>query len=195
MGTVVVAQGSQGELVRRLQQHLVAAGIPPVGVDGRYGLQTVIAVCAKQTSAGLPVTGEADSVTWSGVTGDPPPSLLERALQVTAAFEGPGLGLAQGNFDEAGITWGIIGFTLRHSELQRIIQNAFSEDPSLVRSAFSDDSNELLHLLTLPLQDQLSWADQHSTGKSRATLAEPWRSHFQALGDQVAVQQKLRAHP
>jgi peptidoglycan hydrolase-like protein with peptidoglycan-binding domain len=185
MGEVVIAQGARGGLVLRLQQALKGPNAKP---DGVYGLETVTAVRDAQTKNDLPFTGEADPVTWSAVTGQPAPPLLDRALQVTAAFEGHGFGLAQGNFDGAGITWGIIGFTLQHGELGRIIQEAQHQDPALVQNAFGSDAGELLRLLALPLPDQLAWADQHSLGRSRALLAEPWRTHFQAFGDQAAVQ-------
>lgn len=39
------------------------------------------------------------------------PAALDRSLQVTAAFEGHGFGMLQGNWDGAWLTWGIIGFT------------------------------------------------------------------------------------
>lgn len=153
MGEVVIAQGARGGLVLRLQR---ALGSPSVTPDGVYGLETATAVGHAQAENGLPTTGEADPITWTAVTGDPAPPLLDRALQVTAAFEGHGFGLAQGNFDGAGITWGIIGFTLQHGELGRIIQEAQHQDPALVQNAFGSDTDELLHLLALPLPDELA---------------------------------------
>jgi hypothetical protein len=188
MGALVLAQGAHGALVRRLQQRLVDSGYDAGGVDSRYGPRTTTAVRTAQTRRGLTATGSADPATWTAITGEPVPPLLDRALQLTAAFEGHGFGLARGNFDGAGITWGIIGFTLRHGEVGRIILEAQQQDPALVRSAFGADTDELLRVLALPLPDQLAWADQMSIGTSRAGLAEPWQTHFAAFGDQQAVQ-------
>jgi hypothetical protein len=188
MPALVLAQGAHGALVRRLQQSLVASGLDTGGVDASYGPQTTIAVRTAQTKRGLPATGSADPATWTGITGAPVPPLLDRALQLTAAFEGHGFGLAKGNFDGAGITWGIIGFTLRHGEVGRIIQEAQQQDPALVRGAFGPDTDELLRILAQPLADQLAWADQRSIGASRAGLVEPWATHFAAFGDLPAVQ-------
>jgi len=188
MGALVVGQGARGALVRRLQRRLVDYGLRSAGVDGIFGAETTAAVRDAQTQRGLTGTGQADPATWTALTGEPVPPLLDRALQLTAAFEGHGFGLAKGNFDGAGITWGIIGFTLRHGEVGQIIQEAWQQDPALVRNAFDAETDELLRLLALPMPDQLSWADQHSIGSSRAGLAEPWRTHFQAFGDQGAVQ-------
>ncbi len=188
MAAIVLAQGAHGALVRRLQQHLVDSGYDTGGADGSYGPRTTAAVRIVQTKRGLAATGSADPATWTAITGEPVPPLLDRALQLTAAFEGHGFGLAKGNFDGAGITWGIIGFTLRHGEAGRIILEAEQQDPALVRSAFGADTDELLRVLALPLPDQLTWADQRSIGTSRAGLAEPWATHFAAFGDQQAVQ-------
>ena len=188
MGAVVVAQGAQGELVSRLQRYLEGLGLLMGGIDGRYGLDTSLAVRSFQAQNALGVSGEADPVTWTGITGDGVPPIRDRALQVTAAFEGHGFGLAQGNFDGAGITWGIIGFTLRHGELGRIFEEAFAGDEILVRKAFGPETDTFRGVLHKSLPEQLAWADQVSLGKSRALLAEPWRSHFQAFGDEPAVQ-------
>ena len=37
-------------------------------------------------------------------------------------MEGHGFTMVAGDFDGAGLTWGIIGFTLKHGEIQRIVQ-------------------------------------------------------------------------
>jgi peptidoglycan hydrolase-like protein with peptidoglycan-binding domain len=108
VGEVVIAQGARGNLVVQLQRALGDSVAQP---DGVYGPATATAVRRAQTRNSLPATGEADPVTWSAVTNQPTPSLLDRALQLTATFEGHGFGLAQGNFDGAGITWGVIGFS------------------------------------------------------------------------------------
>ncbi len=188
MQALVLAQGARGALVRRLQQGLVESSYDTGGVDGRYGPRTTAAVRMAQKQRRLTETGGVDPVTWAAITGEAVPPLLGRALQLRAAFEGHGFGLPKGNFDGAGITWGIIGFTLRHGEARRIIQEAEQQDPAFVRGAFGNDADELLRVLALPLTDQLSWADQRNIGASRAGLAEPWATHFTAFGDLPAVQ-------
>jgi hypothetical protein len=37
-------------------------------------------------------------------------------------------GLIVGKFDGAGLTWGIIGFTLKHGELSEIVLEAFAKN-------------------------------------------------------------------
>jgi hypothetical protein len=75
-----------------------------------------------QTQQSLPLTGSIDDVTWTKVMNRPIPSVYERSLQLTSTFEGHGFSKVQGNWDNAWLTWGIIGFTLKHGEVGAILQ-------------------------------------------------------------------------
>lgn len=183
MARTYFARGARGEIIRRIQEKLTAAGFDTKGHDGVYGGDTVTAVTAFQKAHGLPETGSVDEDTWKALMEAPVPAVLDRCLGLTATFEGHGFTLAQGNFDGAGITWGIIGFTLKHGELTKIVKMAFAEDPELVRSCFGDKTDELLHILDEPWEKQLAWADSISTGASKATLAEPWKTGFRKFGE------------
>lgn len=57
------------ELQRFLRElhHKTGSVIPLVNPDGIYGPETAAAVRAFQSEAGLPVTGEADLVTWNAI--------------------------------------------------------------------------------------------------------------------------------
>jgi len=188
MARVLFAKGVKGDIVRKLQQRLTDLGFDPIGVDGDYGDNTRNAVIAfQQANSGLDVTGEVDVTTYERLLGPPIPSVEERSLQLTAAFEGHSFTLAEGNFDGAGITWGIIGFTLAHGEIQKIIQEINDRSPSLVREAFLDKTDQLLDVLKSPLSEQLAFASSISVG-SNNRLAEPWRSSFRRLGENEEVQ-------
>src|SRR5262245_50822161 len=106
MSRLLFAAGARGHLVKRLQR---ALGFSEPDIDGILGGQTRDGVKAFQKSNGLPETGLVDVDAWGGITGLAVPSVEERALALTADFEGHGFELAQGNFDGAGITWGVIG--------------------------------------------------------------------------------------
>jgi len=182
MAKVLLASGAQGELVRKAQGRLRDEGFDPQGVDGAYGSQTADAVQGLQRAHGMSPTGAIDANTWRALMGTPPPGVRELALQVTAAFEGHGFGLAQGNWDGAGITWGIIGFTLKHGELARIVLRVHDENPALLQEAFGAGTEELLDVLGAPVVTQLAWADRISVGQRKAELAEPWGSAFLRFG-------------
>jgi peptidoglycan hydrolase-like protein with peptidoglycan-binding domain len=60
----VVQYGAQGAAVKRIQQLLIAAGVPvPGGADGIFGAQTRVAVRTFQQSKGLTVSGAVDAAT------------------------------------------------------------------------------------------------------------------------------------
>jgi hypothetical protein len=167
----------------------VQLNLAPAQVDGQYGKITTQAVNGFQTSNGLSATGEIDDDTWGKLMQADVPAVKERALQLTAAFEGHGFSLAQGNFDGAGITWGIIGFTLQGGELGKIIQQIETDHPGMVEDAFGDPAGQLLQILNAGPADQIRFADSISLGAQKATLAEPWLSGFRRLGEKPEVQQ------
>jgi peptidoglycan hydrolase-like protein with peptidoglycan-binding domain len=189
MARILFAKGASGEIVRKIQRRLKAEGFDPNGIDGRYGDDTRKAVRAFQTSSQLGPSGEVDVTTWQKLMAKPVPGVRDRALQVTAAFEGHDFTLAQGNFDGAGITWGIIGFTLAHGELSKIVLEIQRQAPQLVKQAFGAKTQELLEIMRAPKAKQMAFANSISLGASKARLAEPWRTGFRKFGELKQVQE------
>jgi peptidoglycan hydrolase-like protein with peptidoglycan-binding domain len=189
MPAILLAKGARGELVRKVQLGLTGQGFDPHGADGKYGKDTEAAVKAFQQANGLePDDGKVRVSTWTKITGSPVPTTQERSLQVTAAFEGHGFTLAQGNWDGAGITWGIIGFTLKHGELSKIILTIHNQDPALVQQAFGDNTEELISVMTSPKAMQMQFANAISLGMTKTSIKEPWLSGFKAFGEIAEVQ-------
>ena len=188
MTKLLLARGARGELVRRLQTGLLDLGCDPKGVDGDYGPGTAGAVVAARKQLALGAGDTVELPVWQAVTNLPPPSLQERALAVTAAFEGHGFGLVVGNFDGAGLTWGIIGFTLQHGELAAIVLEVEARKPALVRQAFAGKADELVGVCRGPRARQLAFADSVSSGPRKAAVREPWRSGFRRFGELPDVQ-------
>ncbi len=194
MPRLLFGPGAHGESVRVLQQKLTAAGFDTRGVDGGFGNGTVNAVKQYQQQRSLPVSGNVDDVTWTSATGTPIPALRDRCLGLTSTFEGHGFTLAQGNFDGAGVTWGIIGFTLKGGELAAILRAANSNDAALFQSCFGDCSAALLAICDQPWPAQLEWSNSVSSGSSKTTLAEPFKSGFAKLGDSALGQRLQQEH-
>ena len=65
----------------------------------------------------------------------PAPDLKQRWLQLTADFEGTGFTKAVGNFDGAGLTWGIIDFTLLNGELGAVLKEIRTKHPAVFSEA------------------------------------------------------------
>ncbi len=124
MGRKLFGIGSHGGIVGDIQRGLVSAGADPGRVDEVYGPGTASAVKQVQAKNQVPNTGEVDQATWAAFMQHPLPTLFERSLELTAAFEGHSYTLAVGNFDGAGLTWGVIGFTVKSGNIPAILSQA-----------------------------------------------------------------------
>jgi hypothetical protein len=188
MTKLLLAKGARGEIVRQVQVRLKERGFDPKGSDGTFGDDTAAAIAAFRKKNRLGAKGEVDVPTWQALMERPIPSIRERALAVTAAFEGHGFDHAAGNYDGAGITWGIIGFTLQHGQLSQIVLEAHRKKPALVREAFGPKTDECLAMMRAPRARQLEWADSISARPRKTTVVEPWKTCFRRFGQLPQVQ-------
>lgn len=187
------SRGCRGHVVRMLQHGLVQAGVAPKAlakfVDGDFGGKTEEGVKALQAQRGVAATGAVDGTTWTHTTQLPVPTLFNRVLQLTADFEGHGFTLAKGNFDGAGVTWGVIGFTLQGGELGRLVHEIDQRQPGTVAAAFGDLANEWQQVLAQPWPQQLAWADGITVSKKTGQLSPPWAAAFERLGSLPLMQE------
>ena len=66
-GYPTLKRGDKGEMVKRAQVLLQAAGFDPNGIDGKFGPGTQGAVNRFQQARGLPITGIIDAATWAAL--------------------------------------------------------------------------------------------------------------------------------
>jgi len=64
------------------------------------------------------------------------PETADKALRLTASFEGHGSGNAAGDFDGAVLTWGDLGFALGPGSLHTLLLRIVSEKPALLPEPF-----------------------------------------------------------
>jgi peptidoglycan hydrolase-like protein with peptidoglycan-binding domain len=187
-----------GTLVTDLQLSLNASGAGQLDTDGLFGKQTQLALHAYQVSRGLTDTGSVTAETWASLMGSAEPSIFQRCLQVTASFEGTHFTEVVGNFDGAGVTWGIIGFTLINGEIGEVLAAAQQRYPDLVVKAFGDDAAQIMTIAgpATSRADKTAWADSVSRGPKKYGVAEPWKTYFYDFGSFREVQklQIDRAH-
>lgn len=173
-------RATTGAHIIALQRGLVEAGPVRPAIDGEFGPQTEAAVRAWQKAQALNETGAVSFGDWTGITNTPPPSLFLRCLSLTARFEGHGYTHCAGNFDDAYITWGIIGFTLKHGNLSRVLKLI---DPLVMQEAMGPAKTaELMSILDQPKNAQRTWADSISAGVRKARVRPDWDEAFTALG-------------
>ena len=121
-----------------MQKVLIARDFLQDRDDGIFGGNTERAVQRFQEQNHLAATGKVDDETWQELMSSPAPDLRQRCLQITADLEGTGFTKAVGNFDGAGITWGIIGFTLSNGELGAVLTEIRSTHPAVFSAAFGE---------------------------------------------------------
>ena len=182
--------GVSGTIITDIQKTLNAISGGNIQVDGIFGGQTVSALKSFQTARQIPVTGTVSDSTWSALMNTPEPPIFERCLQLVASFEGTGFTMAVGNFDGAGVTWGIIGFTLKGGELGKVLARISQLHPDLMARAFGQDAETVLDITGPGTSDskKIAWADSISRGQNKYNLAEPWKTYFHDLGSFPEVQ-------
>ena len=178
----------RGEVVRRVQVALKAAGSDPKDIDGIYGNDTETALKGFQRKQGFQANGKVTGETWTQLLEEKPPGILDRCLQVTGDFEGHGFCKVAGNFDGAGLTWGIIGFTLKHGEIQKILAEVQKNHPELLIQSFGDRVSDLRGVLGQNRNELLNWADSLSLGSQKYRIEQPWEEAFETLGAFPEVQ-------
>lgn len=198
-GHSVGNRSPKGTVISTIQSALNAAkGAEQINVDGDFGGQTTAAVARYQARHGLPATGILTDATWARLMNAPLPGMFERCLQLTADFDSTSYTRPLGNFDGRGLTWGIIGFTLKHGELGRILAAIKAAHPDAIAHAFGPKEPELMRMCgeQASIAQKLAWADSISTGANKVGVIEPWKSAFKALGGHAGVQaiQNRRAH-
>jgi hypothetical protein len=188
MSRTIIGPGAHGFIAQAVQVALVRAGrLSSAGVDGWYGKGTAAAVKAYQRSHALAPTGSIEEQTWRALLpGTPSPSLFERCLALTSTLEGHGFTLAEGNWDGAWLTWGIVGFTLKHGEVQKILKQCDQIDRKLIDDDFGVHAGEIRAVLSASPNHQNEWANSITTSSMK--LAEPWKTAFALLGSRAEVQ-------
>jgi hypothetical protein len=175
----------RGEVIRKLQERLGFSGAKQ---DGVYGGDTQTALREWQTAHQVPVTGAVDMDTWTALMAEPIPPVFDRSLQITAAFEGHGFTKLEGNFDGAGLTWGIIGFTWHNNQLQGILRTIRTEIPAIYMESFGPLAGQLDAVLAQLHAEQMAFANQITSPPGSPGVLSEWKEAFARLGASSAVQ-------
>lgn len=204
------AQGSSGRSIRKIQELLSQLQVPvpgggsepaldPSKLDGVFGHTTRRAVQRAQIFFLLPATGEVNHQLWTKLTIDPWPDAYERSLGLIASFEGHNYTLAAGNYDGAGITWGVIGFTLltnlrarggpKYGSMVTLLNMIIEKHPDLFDKAFGTVPATLLqNMLKDTPAKLLNFAQSISTGRHNNRLIPSWQEGFRRLGEFPEIQ-------
>lgn len=208
----VFAQGSSGKAIWRFQLTLTTVQLPKPGggtepalelgqVDGQFGRKMRQAIQRVQEVKGVEQTGVLDKNLWEDLLGAGTwPSEYEISLGLLGSFEGHDYTKAAGNYDGAGITWGIIGFTLigwqkvkgkkvpKFNILHKLLTKIDSDDTKFFDQAFASDQAKILRTrLAGTAADFYKFAQEISTPKG-SKLIPTWQTAFKKLGEFEKVQ-------
>lgn len=156
----------------------------PLSIDGVFGAQTEAALKLYQAKAGLQPTGMVDELTWQSATGKDLPSVFRRCLAITAAFEGHGYTFAAGNWDKAYLTWGVVGFTLKHGNLGKVIKTSASRHPGVIHDTIGlSKAEKLLYIVDASAAEKKDWGDSISVLPKKYRIRADWEDAFEMLGN------------
>ena len=175
---ILLSKGCEGFLVKNLQNALKSEGFQLVA-DGDFGGKTESALVEYQKSKGVaePVPGVTSGL-WQEIVKTPTPTLYDRCLMLTSNIEGHGYKLAAGNWDRAGVTWGIIGFTISSGSLFEVLKRIPNAD--LVNVFGQVRAHQLV---SAARSKNLEFANSISMKPKKTKLIETWHNSFLELGD------------
>ena len=170
-------------------QKAISQGSPvPVSVDGVFGQQSETALAAWQARNGLTPSGMVDELSWNTATAQSLPSYFRRCLAITAAFEGHGYTFAAGNWDNAYLTWGVVGFTLKGGNLGKVIKTIHERHPQLLRDTIGDaKTDELLEIIDASATRKRDWGNSISLPPSKYRIRGDWEDAFRLIGERREV--------
>lgn len=175
---ILLSKGCEGFLVRNLQNALNSSGFQ-LTADGDFGGKTETSLIQYQKSKGVeePILGVTAEI-WKELVKTSPPTLYDRCLMLTSNIEGHGYKLAAGNWDRAGLTWGIIGFTISSGSLFEVLKRIPNAD--LVNVFGQVRAHQLV---SAAKHKNIEFADSISMKPKKTKLVETWHNAFLQLGD------------
>ncbi len=203
---MVLSLGSNGPLVRQLEQRLKDLGLYTGAIDGIFGGGVQSATKNLQTARGLPVNGVVDEATWQLLFPDQTSienqmlarPIASRCLALTGSFETSAgapecFSALRGNFDGQGISFGTLQWNLGQATLQPMLWAMLDQHADVMQSVFHDNLGGLQTMLAGPVENQLNWAASIQD-RNTFTVYEPWKGLFSALGRTPEFQAVQLAH-
>jgi hypothetical protein len=118
-------------------------------------------------------------------------TLKQKVLELTGTFETStkppdSYGVSVGDFDGAGMSFGVLQFNLKSKTLQPILKTLLiTNEVDMVR-IFGTSLIDLEKVLNKPTLDQIQWGASITKGRA---LSVPWREYFKNLGKLQACQE------
>ncbi|MFS0558708.1 hypothetical protein [Brevibacillus sp. 179-C9.3 HS] len=117
-------------------------------------------------------------------------------LESTGFFEGnDGYSSVSGNFDDQGISFGIIQFNFGQGTLAPLLKDYINKNEADFKDIFGSSKAATLKKVVFDYSKskQITWGDSIST-KSGADIVTEWKKPFQKLGEEASMQELQLKH-
>lgn len=98
-----------------------------------------------------------------------------------------------GNYDGAGMSFGLIQFNFGQGTLQPILNDMVKNASDDMSEIFGNDYDKLKEVLQGSKESMIAWADSISSD-GNTTLIDPWKKHFTDLGKHPICQELQRKY-
>jgi len=112
---------------------------------------------------------------------------IKNALRLTHSFEGADFSTVAGNFDNQGISFGMLQWNIGSGTLQPLLKEMHNHHPQIMSDVFGYAYQEIVSMLDMNLSQQLSWAI--GINNTRNQIVPEWTSRFVTLGNTPEFQQ------
>lgn len=159
-----------GPAVTRVQRAL--------NIDAHGTLDTATQDAIRDYQRGLTTTGDIDGETYTALTQQDAPPLLDRVLGLTAHLNGRRWDTVSGNCNGKGVEWGLLGFDLASGGLCEVLRDMPREPLDMI---FMPGGTDLVRgLRAMTAEKRLEWAEGIQQGHEG--IRDPWLTRFRKLG-------------
>lgn len=122
---------------------------------------------------------------------------LDVAFHVNSGYETSGDPFQQvtGNFNGAGLSFGPSQVNFKTGTLVQLFRRLEKVSRDILVGCFSARAHwdEWRGLWDKPVEEQILWGDQHSAGRGKREVKDPWRGYLKRVGQVVEFRQEMVA--
>lgn len=104
---------------------------------------------------------------------------IQKAINISASFEGNGYTNITGNFDGQGLSLGIIQWNIGQGSLQPLLNSFVNKHNNQAKEIFGDNYATLVKALQGSKQDQMKWAKSINDNRNR--IKPDWKAQLIAM--------------
>lgn len=113
------------------------------------------------------------------------PESFQKALWITSHYEGAGFKNTSGDFDQQGVSLGILQWCLGQGSLQPVLRDIFDAVGTDTHKYLQQGrALELLDVIKMPITKAVAWGNRISVkrgGKATSLLVQPWKTELENL--------------